>query len=172
MSNNWYELVNDDSLEQGDIFKEVNVVIPTTELLNGDSDTIDVIAYDVIILTQSCDLDNSKTPWVQVTPITPLSEMQKISEVFGHKKPLESLRRGHEAKYHLINECTISGYEEEICLVDFRNVFTVPFNYIKDKASIGNNRLRLKSPYKEHLSQAYAKFFMRVGLPSDIPSFR
>jgi hypothetical protein len=26
-------------------------------------------------------------------------------------------------------------------------------------------------PYREHLSQAFARYFMRVGLPSDIPSF-
>lgn len=26
----------------------------------------------------------------------------------------------------------------------------------------------LNSPYKEHLSQAYARFFMRVGLPTNI----
>jgi hypothetical protein len=32
-------------------------------------------------------------------------------------------------------------------------------------------RLRLLPPYREHLSQAFARFFMRVGLPVDIPPF-
>jgi hypothetical protein len=32
-------------------------------------------------------------------------------------------------------------------------------------------RLRLLPPYREHLSQSFARFFMRVGLPVDIPSF-
>jgi len=31
--------------------------------------------------------------------------------------------------------------------------------------------LRLLSPYKEHLSQSFARFFMRVGLPIDIDPF-
>lgn len=33
-------------------------------------------------------------------------------------------------------------------------------------------RLSLMSPYKEHLSQAFARFFMRVGLPIDISEFK
>ena len=32
--------------------------------------------------------------------------------------------------------------------------------------------LRLLPPYGEHLSQAFARFFMRVGLPVDIPPFK
>jgi hypothetical protein len=32
-------------------------------------------------------------------------------------------------------------------------------------------RLRLLPPYREHLSQSFARFFMRVGLPIDIPPF-
>jgi len=34
------------------------------------------------------------------------------------------------------------------------------------------NRLRLLPPYREHLAQAFARFFMRVGLPADIPKFK
>jgi hypothetical protein len=32
--------------------------------------------------------------------------------------------------------------------------------------------LRLLPPYRKHLSQSFARFIMRVGLPIDIPSFR
>jgi hypothetical protein len=38
--------------------------------------------------------------------------------------------------------------------------------YVKDK-----KRIRLLPPYREHLSQAFARHFMRVGLPSGIPQF-
>ena len=33
-------------------------------------------------------------------------------------------------------------------------------------------RGRLQSPFLEHLSQAFARFFMRIGLPSTVPEFR
>jgi hypothetical protein len=39
-------------------------------------------------------------------------------------------------------------------------------------AQPGNRRrLRLTSPYKEHFAQAFARFYMRVGLPHDAGSF-
>jgi hypothetical protein len=33
-------------------------------------------------------------------------------------------------------------------------------------------RLRLLPPYREHLSQAFARFFMRIGLPVHIDLFK
>jgi hypothetical protein len=33
-------------------------------------------------------------------------------------------------------------------------------------------RWRLQSPFREHFSQAFARFFMRVGLPAAIPAFK
>lgn len=34
------------------------------------------------------------------------------------------------------------------------------------------DRLRLLLPYREHLAQSFARFFMRIGLPIDIPEFK
>jgi len=39
---------------------------------------------------------------------------------------------------------------------------------LRGLAQRGEPRLRLRPPYREHLSQAFARFFMRVGLPTDI----
>jgi hypothetical protein len=41
---------------------------------------------------------------------------------------------------------------------------------VPDAAALGN-RWRLQSPFLEHFSQAFARFFMRVGLPSAVPPF-
>ena len=57
-------------------------------------------------------------------------------------------------------------------MVDFRNVYGVPFGFLEELSASRGERLRLLPPYREHLSQAFARFFMRVGLPTDIPSFR
>jgi hypothetical protein len=43
---------------------------------------------------------------------------------------------------------------------------------LADHAKRLGPRWRLKPPFLEHLSQAFARFFMRVGLPSTIPEFR
>ncbi|MBD5492017.1 MAG: hypothetical protein HDR16_07880 [Lachnospiraceae bacterium] len=38
----------------------------------------------------------------------------------------------------------------------------------KEMAFKNGKRLRLCPPYREHLSQAFARYFMRVGLPVNI----
>lgn len=50
-------------------------------------------------------------------------------------------------------------------------IVTLPYEYVLKHASNLNDRWRLKSPYLEHFSQAFARLFMRVGLPSAIPPF-
>jgi hypothetical protein len=40
---------------------------------------------------------------------------------------------------------------------------------MRQRAVRAGDRLRLLPPYREHLSQAFARYFMRVGLPQDIP---
>ena len=56
-------------------------------------------------------------------------------------------------------------------LVDFSRVFTIAVRLTRDLAVSQGMRLRLNPPYREHLAQAFARFFMRVGLPVDIPPF-
>jgi hypothetical protein len=53
--------------------------------------------------------------------------------------------------------------------VDFHEVFTVPREFLESLlAARGRPRPRLLSPHREHLSQAFARYFMRVGLPAPI----
>jgi len=52
--------------------------------------------------------------------------------------------------------------------VDFHRIYTVPKAYLKQIALNNKFRIRLLPPYREHLSQAFARYFMRVGLPVDI----
>lgn len=183
MANNWYKIINGNNivkgenpekealLEQGDILEGLEVVIPTVQFLKGETSEIETEKYDLVILTQSCDLANKKTPWIQVTPVHSLSAMQEKYSAFKDLKNLESIRRGFQHKYHMLNECSIQGSEFELSIIDFRNIFTLPYEYVQEMSTLDKNRRRMESPYKEHLAQAYARFFMRVGLPTDIPSF-
>ncbi len=70
----------------------------------------------------------------------------------------------------MLNEHKSNGnIELEIRLVDFHEVFTIPRAFLESLlAQRGENRHRLLPPYREHLSQAFARFFMRVGLPIQI----
>ncbi len=60
-------------------------------------------------------------------------------------------------------------YSAGLRIVDFHEVFSLPRAFLEAwLLERGEPRLRLRPPYREHLSQAFARFFMRVGLPTDI----
>jgi hypothetical protein len=57
-------------------------------------------------------------------------------------------------------------------VVDFGQIFSLPPRYLQHRAQQLGNRWRLSSPFLEHFSQAFARYFMRVGLPCSIPPFK
>ncbi len=167
----WYDVVDSgEDLLQGDFIKECPVVIPPSEVC-GEVE-VRIINYNVVVMSQSCDLVQEKLDLVLVCPVWLLTEFEEKSDFFKGRKGKEALRQGNVPGYHLLNRCEINGFESDYLVVDFRSVYSVPFNFILDLAKKRGRRLRLLPPYREHLSQAFARFFMRVGLPVDIPSFR
>jgi hypothetical protein len=167
----WYEIVEGDRLLQGDFIKQCQIILPPNTIELGKVHA-EVIEYDVVIMSQSCDLEQKKLELVLVCPIWSLSEFEIKNPNFKSGKMKESLRRGYLPGYHLLNKCEIDGFQTDYLIVDFRNVYSVPFDFIVELAKKKGKRLRLLPPYREHLSQAFARFFMRVGLPVDIPPFR
>jgi hypothetical protein len=71
----------------------------------------------------------------------------------------------------MIGACDQEEFAEGVRLVDFRRTWSMPVDLIRQTAQ-SRLHLRLLPPYREHLSQGFARYFMRVGLPSDIPAFR
>lgn len=167
----WYDAVDgEEDLMQGDFIKECPVVIPPSELSSGMD--VRIINYNVVIMSQSCDIVLRKLDFVLVCPIWPLNKLGRENEFFKGRKGKEALRQGNVPGYHLLNDCDIKGFETDYLVVDFRAVYSVPFDFILGMSKKQGKRLRLLPPYREHLSQAFARFFMRVGLPVDIPQFK
>ena len=91
--------------------------------------------------------------------------------LFGRKAAWDEARKGRLPTYHVLNRCELPGHDRDFQLVDFSRVFTIAVGLTRDLAESQGTRLRLNPPYREHLAQAFARFFMRVGLPVDIPPF-
>lgn len=161
----WYGLIQDPGLEQGDLF----ISCP---IYRAEADgTFRRDTGNVVIVSQSCDLAHDKLEFVQVCPYWTLDEMAAREEFFRSKRGREELRKGNLPGYHLLNRCTLPGFESNFLIVDFRSLLGVRLDTIKDLAQKQSPRLRLLPPYREHLAQAFARFFMRVGLPVDVPPF-
>jgi hypothetical protein len=171
----WYETVhNTEPVLQGDFLFSCPVFVPSAGSTVREEDTLsfEVAEYDVIVMSQSCDLIQKKIDLVLVCPIWTLSELEGKNEFIRSKNGKEALRQGNMPGYHLLYKCEIDGINTDLMVVDFRSTYSLPFVLLNDIAAKQAKRLRLLPPYREHLSQAYARFFMRVGLPIDIPKFK
>jgi hypothetical protein len=167
----WYAIVhNNEAILQGDFIKECPVVAPPLKI--ADDVEVCIFNYDVIVMSQSCDLIQKNLELVLVCPVWPLAEFEAKSDFFKSRKGKESLRQGNVPGYHLLNQCDLAGFITDYLIVDFRSVYGIPFDSLIDLAIARGTRVRLLPPYREHLSQAFARFFMRVGLPVDIPAFK
>lgn len=169
----WYDIVDGDApLRQGDFVNDCPVVDPLSPILETKKVPAKIIEYDVIIISQSCDLEQRKLTLVLVCPYCELNEFEKRNDFLKRREFKERLRRGNIPGYHLLNKCKLNGINTDYLVVDFRSVYSVPYDFLENFKKSKEKRIRLLPPYREHLSQAFARFFMRVGLPVDIPAFK
>ena len=167
----WYEIVDsEESFLQGDFINSCPLVLAPAAI-DSAKVSAEVMEYDVVIMSQSCDLEQRKIALVLVCSVWPLSKFEEKNSFFESRRGKEALRQGNVLGYHLLNKCETNGFKTGYLVVDFRSVYSVPFDFLLNLATKKGRRLRLLPPYREHLSQAFARFFMRVGLPVDIPSF-
>ena len=127
--------------------------------------------YDVILLTQSCDLEQRKVRLVACCPICTIGKFEAVSPAFTKKGRWNDVLKGRIEGLHLLASPTNPENNREAMVVDFREIYSLPINYLEAHVVQLGPRWRLQSPYLEHFSQAFARFFMRVGLPSTIPAF-
>lgn len=76
--------------------------------------------------------------------------------------------KGQQNAYHIINNYKSNDFVQDYYIINFKDIFSVPVDLARTIACQNGKRLRLCPPYREHLSQAFARYFMRVGLPINI----
>lgn len=176
----WYKIIEaSDELQQGDLVLNCPTIVPPTfnyteqdgaEIPNVETTTVKI--FNAIIVSQSCDLEHGNIENVLVCPYYPLTDyltavLRPNANADEKRRKREDLRKGFLPGYHLINKDEGTNLSDYI-VVDFRNVFAVNYDFLKSFVGQMPSRHRLLPPYREHLSQAFARFFMRVGLPIDI----
>ena len=170
----WYSLAEGDDLEQGDILESCRVFSPPADLADdsrAEHATFGYTERDVIVMSQSCDLVKGRNKLTEVL-LCALWRRSECTE--GHlstPRGWEDARRGNLPAYHVLSECDLPTAAREVRIVDFRRIYPLPIDFVRRHAASAR-RIRLLPPYREHLSQAFARYFMRVGLPVDIPPFK
>ena len=168
----WWLTTSGEQLAQGDYLPSCLTPIIPEDFGESGTITLEPEIADLIILTQSCDLLNNKVSQVILCPARPVTRLMATSPTYSKPKSLEPIRRGIVPALHLLDSPASPGDNLAALYLDFRQVISLPLGYLARHAATLGERPRLASPYLEHLAQAFARFFMRVGLPSDIAPYK
>jgi hypothetical protein len=165
--------VNETKLAQGDLLSECLVPVFNPDYgKSGATEDVAVSKADLVVVTQSCDLANAKVTLVAMCPISSLGEFEETNPSFKSRGRWEEVRKGRIDALHLLASPTDHSDNRKALVVDFGRIFSLPHTYLTNRAAELGDRWRLDSPFLEHFSQAFARFFMRVGLPSSIPPYK
>ncbi len=186
MTDAWYKAVGPRAkVTQGDLIFDCPLVgwAPDVPRLTGVSEierlqaATQVLAADVVVLTQACDLEHGKVSNVILCPHLALAdyrvawneEMARRAQNPSDKAwraHCNDIRDGYAWNLTMLSERDSGGMHIDHRIVDFHEVYTVPRIFLQSLLHRRKrHRLQLRAPYREHLSQAFARFFMRVGLP-------
>ncbi|WP_280434314.1 hypothetical protein [Nocardia carnea] len=162
--NDWYETLT--SLSQGAILRDTRIFEEKEESTAG-APVLGAAEIDAIVLTQTCDI--AKPAQIRLL----VAEVQEYSMIASERKGnfvsrdyRKSLIQNSAIAEFLIPPCSDSGLDWAI--VNFRELHTVD----AEKVCAGRSQfIGLASPYREHMSQAFGRFMMRVGLPATLHEF-
>jgi len=163
--------VKSEVLNQGDLLRDIAVPSVQSTFPNPDEDgnvPLNVGQANIIVLSQSCDLEQNKVPTVIGARTFTLDEFEGVNPAYKSKGRWTEVARGRVEALHLLPPTELDDPRSWI-LVDFRMIFSLPVGYVARFADEAGDRWRLQSPYLECLSQAFGRFFMRVALPTSPP---
>lgn len=122
----------------------------------------------VIVLTQTCDIAQSKTGRVVVAPVFPTD----LIVAAGLMKPAQirdQVRTHRTFGWYFLPAAPAPMAVPE-SVVDFRQLYTLPRRVLEELTASGNRVGRLATPFREHLAQHFAVTYMRIALPEPYPT--
>lgn len=177
-------------ISQGDIYRDVDFTEYVTE--KGGYITISQITFPlVVVLTQDCDLEqdfkfrhgrprpNTQDKLLLSVLVAPLynAEYVRLGEhlfeldiqmqiINWNRTQGEFIRNNQNPRYHYLKFPDDIHIVESI--IDFKHYFSVNIEYLKREKK-RDFICRLAPLYRADLSQRYASFLARIGLPQEQP---
>ncbi|MGA0830385.1 MAG: hypothetical protein ACO3RG_02990 [Nitriliruptoraceae bacterium] len=175
----WWATTSGPELEQGDLLRDLPVVRVGGVDMEGGAATVrsEVEVLDAIVVTQTCDLVDDKVGTVLVARVVGWADFVAAQVAAGNQAVRSAafrrgLVRGDVPPLTLLH-ARDAAPTLPWSVVDLRELHVVERGRIDEHVARPDHRprLRLTSPYREHFAQAFARFFMRVGLPHDAGRF-
>jgi hypothetical protein len=153
----------DEPLDQGDLISDCPIaMVGAFEPAVSGTAEVSVVPARVVVLTQTCDLANRKTPLVNVAVVFEAQflvdeQALKPADIKG------PLRSGRIWGLYFLPADSVLGLPEMI--VDFRRLHTVKLDLLRSLCKAGKRPGRIQPLYREHLAKHFADTFSRIGLP-------
>ena len=155
----WYERVEKSGLiDQGQLLPGFPVIELSEYATLATDPSVELFRWDVIVLTQSCDFENSKAENVLLCPAAAPNMFKKIKP-----SSINDAKKGRAPGCHILPPCTLKGFESELRVAYFPKTISVPLEHVTSHLATLEESIVLKSPYREHLSQAFGFYIMRVA---------
>jgi len=175
----WYEVTQGSELLQGDLLRACPIPrvlgLEQWPLRAGQPLEVDITQEDVVMVSQSCDLANDTIRDVVLAQV--LDWQVACQTLLAHGKTFARSRQFRRALVagnipslsllHKRERAPTLGWS----IGDFHRLFVLPTPVVTAVAPAAGPRLRLRSPYREHLAPALARSCMRVGLPHEAQAF-
>ncbi len=167
----WYEIVEDDSLRQGDVFRDLIAYWPPDDLecfeAEPPSTFQPVFKFergDFIIASASCDLDQPGYPYAILARVLPASSENLKATGKELEQKLEVIRLGLLPVSFLLAPYKSIEPSFPLSIVQHKVHALLPTAYVRRCCS--RKRLRLRHPLREKFGNWVGSSFSRVG-PED-----
>jgi hypothetical protein len=159
-------------LNQGDFLEGVSIPIVRASFPEGDASgnvPMSIGTANLIVMSQSCDLEQRKIPYVVASQVFTLTEFEESNSTYKRSGRWKEVSRGRVEALHLLPSPDPKPDDRKYMVVDFRLIVSLPLEYVERVAGEAGERWRLQSPFIENLSHDFGRFFSRVALPMDFP---
>jgi len=118
----------------------------------------------VVVLTQACDLAQTKTTKVLAALLQP-AQLLVDQGILKAPTIRDQIRRGLVYGWYFLPAAPAPIPLPE-SVIDLHDLHTVRRAVLERLIADGRRVCRLLSPYREHLAQHFAVTYMRIGLPA------
>lgn len=146
-------------LEQGDILDECSLLFWEHSAQGGEPEPM-TRPVRVVVLTQACDLAQTKANRVLVATV------HEAKELVNRNILKEGTIRDHVRTHRVYGWYVLPrGGAMQESIVDLRDLHTIPRAMLARLICEGKRVARIATPYREHLSQHFSTTYARIGLP-------
>jgi hypothetical protein len=171
---------------QGDIFKDIEFIEYLLEY-EGNIEISKILFPYVIVLTQDCDLEQDfKFRWGKPKPtsqdkyllsalVAPLYNIEHVyagdhlseiginmEAINAKRSPGKYLRNNERPRYHYLEFPPVIPIVPSV--IDFKHYFSVNIEYLRNIKKT-NFVCQVSELFREEISQRFANFLARIGLP-------